>query len=128
MIDGRRETLLSSDRDKLPFLPVLFDYPLDPERGFGKIAEHFFDGSNLFLVLPPTELTLGANQQSMVTLKRSRCDLALVWFERELPASIPLRFETPAGKARAQALDGQVLASLRSHHSRSRSRRSRSSA
>jgi hypothetical protein len=103
-IDGHRETLLSFERDKLPHWPMPFDYPLTPGRTFGTFAEHSFDGTNLFILLPAVELTASANTERMMPLKDR--DTTLLWFspEHEMPASIPLRFEARGGHSPAPSI------------------------
>ena len=90
-IDGTREVLLSNDRSKLSAWPIPLDYPLTSGFSLGNRATHSYDGTNLWIFMPPVTPLIQSNSISLAPLADR--DLTLIWLhpEWEMPRAIPLR-------------------------------------
>ena len=98
-VDGSRDAVLSPSREKLPMWPMPFDYPLTPGMVSGAGSDHYFDGTNLWILLPPAELSATSGRTAMIPLKDR--DMTLLWFDPrwEIPIVIPLRFDRKSDSA-----------------------------
>jgi hypothetical protein len=100
--DGAVETLLSHNPSLLPRWSMPLDYPISPGLGFYRPGSHFFDGTNLWMLLPPSKTVITTTRNGPVfTVSCNSRPLndrqaTLLWFapEWEMPRVIPLRLET----------------------------------
>jgi hypothetical protein len=91
--DGSIETLLTDDDTALPRWQIPFNFPTPADPGFAHAMQHVYDGTNLWVLAPPTDLVPDTRMVRRVPLTDRHN--TLLWFspESEMPAEIPLWFE-----------------------------------
>jgi hypothetical protein len=99
--DDHTETLLSRNPALLPRWPMPFDYPLTPGFASTSSSTHFFDGTNLWILCPPSKLliTQTRNGPAVTTsihaqpLEDRQATLLCFTPQWEMPRVIPLYLE-----------------------------------